>query len=71
MKNPNSKDTIKIDTIANIKYDLQIIEQDKTQLNIINVTRPKEGNIQDWKMLQSLHNQYKEWLHKNMIKKID
>ncbi|NDV65299.1 hypothetical protein [Bacteroides sp. 224] len=70
-KDVSGKDTIARDTIANIKYDLEVIKPNKTKLTIINVTLPKEGNIQDWKKLQGLHKQYKEWLKMNLIKKID
>lgn len=64
------KDTIPTDTIANIKYGLEAINPNKTRLTIINVTLPKEGNIQDWKILRNLNKEYKRWLKWHLIDEI-
>jgi hypothetical protein len=66
-----SENSIVIDTIANVKYQLEDINPKKTKLTIINVTLSKEGNIQNWKTLKSLRNQYSLWLKNNLIEKID
>jgi len=63
--------SIVIDTIANVKYLLTEINPNKTELTIINVTLPKEGNIQDWKVLKYLSKQYASWLKDNLIEKIE
>ncbi|MBP1616869.1 MAG: hypothetical protein H6Q14_696 [Bacteroidetes bacterium] len=65
------ENSIVIDTIANIKYDLIEINPNKTKLTIINVTLSKEGNIQNWKTLKSLSNYYSRWLKDSLIEKID
>lgn len=67
----DKKDTIKIDTIANVKYDLQKIKPNRTRLTIINVTLPKKGYIQNWRTLKNVSEQYNEWLRRDLIKKID
>ncbi len=64
------KYSISADTIASIKYALEEINPNKTRLTIINVTLSKEGNIQDWKMLKALSNNYSAWLKKNWIEKV-
>ncbi|WP_203558556.1 hypothetical protein [Bacteroides sp. 519] len=66
----NNKDTISTDTITNIKYDLEVINANKTKLTIINVTLPEEGNIQDWKTLKMLNGEYKKWLKKSLIEEM-
>ncbi|MDU1889395.1 MAG: hypothetical protein E6767_01790 [Dysgonomonas sp.] len=60
-----------IDTIANVKYQLIELKPNKTKLTIINVTLPEEGNIQSWKELKQLSEQYSVWLKDNLIEKID
>lgn len=64
-------DSVVLDTIANIKYQLEELKPNKTKLTIINVTLTKEGNIQDWKNLKYFSKQYEMWLKENLIQKID
>jgi hypothetical protein len=59
-----------IDTISSVKYELETINPNKTKLTIINVTLSKEGNIQNWKRLKSLSKQYSLWLKENLIEKV-
>lgn len=59
------------DTIANVKYRLVELNPKKTRLEIINVTLTKEGNIQYWKNLKVLSQQYESWLKKNLIEKVN
>lgn len=63
-------DSIILDTIANIKYQLTEINPNKTKLTIINVTLSQEGSIQNWKTLRSLSKEYDIWFKENFIKKI-
>ncbi len=58
------------DTLTNVKYELTEIKPNKTRLTIINVTLPRKGNIQDWKQLKLLSEQYESWLKDNLIKKV-
>ena len=62
--------TIVVDTIANVKYELEEINPNKTKLTIINVTLSKEGNIQNWKTLKTFSQQYSLWLKENLIEKV-
>ncbi len=64
-------DTLVMDTIANIKYEIREWNDNKTILKIVNVTLTKEGNIQNWKTLKSMNKQYKIWLKNNIIEKIE
>ena len=64
------KDSIVIDTIATVKYELEEVNSKKTKLTIINVTLYKEGNIQNWKTLKYLSKQYSSWLKENWIEKV-
>ena len=63
-------DSLILDTIANIKYQLTEINPNKTKLTIINVTLSQEGSIQNWKTLKSLSKEYDIWFKENFIKKI-
>jgi len=65
------ENSIVFDTIANIKYELIELNPNKTKVHIINVTLPKEGNIQNWKTLKFWSKQYSSWLRENLIEKID
>lgn len=60
-----------LDTIANVKYQLIEVNPNKTKLTIINVTISEDGHIQDWKKLKSLSKQYNSWLKNNLIEKIN
>ena len=64
-------DTLILDTIANVKYELNELNDNKTILKIVNVTLTKEGNIQNWKTLKSMSKRYNIWLKNNMIEKIE
>jgi hypothetical protein len=64
-------DTLIMDTIANVKYELEEWNDNKTILRIVNITLTKEGNIQNWKTLKSMSKRYNIWLKNNMIEKID
>ena len=64
-------DTLIMDTIANVKYELNELNDEKTMLRIINVTLTREGNIQDWKTLKSMSKRYNRWLKNNMIEEIN
>lgn len=59
------------DTISNVKYLLTETKPNKTKLTIVNVTLPKEGNIQDWKRLKRLSKEYNSLLKKGLIEKIE
>lgn len=59
-----------IDTILNIKYSLFEAQPKVTDIEIINVTLTKDGNIQKWQILKRLRSQYKDMLEKQLIKKI-
>ncbi|NDV96876.1 hypothetical protein D0T84_18475 [Dysgonomonas sp. 521] len=63
-------DSVVLDTLTNVKFQLIEINPNKTKLTIINVTLNKEGNIQDWKRLKSLSKIYNSWLKDNLIEKI-
>lgn len=65
------RDSIVIDTIANVKYELIELNSNKTKLTIINITLSEDGNIQNWKTLKSLSKNYSSWLKNNLIEKID
>jgi hypothetical protein len=56
--------------MSNIKYQLIEINPNKTKLTIINVTLSQDGNIQDWKKLKALSEQYNLWIKDNLIEKI-
>ena len=60
-----------VDTIKNVKFDLIEINQNKTKINLINVTLNKPGNIQSWKYLKRLSKDYRGYLKDNFIKEID
>ena len=62
--------SIPIDTILNVKYTLYEPKENKTKIEIINVTLSEEGNIQRWQTLKYLRKQYKNMLEKQMIKKV-
>ena len=66
----DKQNSIVVDTIAGIKYELEEINPKKTKITIINVTLSKEGNIQNWKTLRSLSKQYSSWLKENWIEKV-
>jgi len=66
----DKQNSIVIDTIATVKYELEEINSKKTKLTIINVTLYKEGNIQNWKTLKYLSKQYSSWLKENWIEKV-
>lgn len=63
-------DSLILDTIANIKYQLTEINPNKTKLTIINVTLSQEGSVQNWKTLKSLSKEYDIWFKENFIKEI-
>ena len=65
--NENSKP---VDTIVNVKYTLYELKENKTIVEIINVTLNKGGNVQKWQTLKYLRKQYKNFLEKQMIEKI-
>jgi len=58
------------DTIASVKYELVEINSNKTKITIINVTLPKDGNIQNWKTLKGWSKQYASLLKHHLIEKI-
>jgi len=58
------------DTIANVKYELEEVNPNKTKLTIVNVTLSEKGNIQNWKTLKYLSKQYSSWLKENLIEKV-
>lgn len=59
------------DTILSVKYQLNEVKKNRTDIRIINVTLTKEGNIQRWQLLKSLRNEYKRKLKKQWIKEMD
>lgn len=65
------KGSSEIDTLSNIKYYLNEVSSKETKIEIINVTLPKQGNIQNWKYLKSLSKKYKELVKYNLIDKIN
>ena len=65
------KNSYVLDTIANIKYELVELNPNKTKFTIINVTLSKDGNVQNWKTLKNVSEQYESWLKKNLIEKIN
>ncbi|WP_108823610.1 hypothetical protein [Dysgonomonas sp. Marseille-P4361] len=65
------QDSIVLDTIASMKYELEELNSKKTKLTIINITFSKEGNIQNWKTLKSMSKTYSSWLKDNLIEKIE
>lgn len=64
------RDTVVIDTIANVKYQLTELNPNKTKLTIINVTLTKEGHMQDWRDLKALSKTYNLWLKENLVEKV-
>jgi len=67
----NWKESTHTDTISNVKYLLHEATSNKTRIEIINVTLPKDGNVQNWRYLKGLSRTYKEWLKSNFVEKID
>lgn len=65
------QDSIIVDTIASMKYELEELSSNKTKLTIINVTLSEEGNIQNWKKLKALSKTYSSLLKDNLIEKIE
>jgi len=63
-------DTMVIDTIANVKYQLTELKPGKTRITIINVTLSKEGHMQDWRDLKAISKTYNIWLRDNLVEKI-
>lgn len=63
-------DSKPIDTIPNVKYTMYEPKENRTKIEIINVTISKDGNIQRWQTLKYLRKQYKKAMEKQMIKKI-
>ena len=59
-----------IDTILNVKYTLYEPKENRTTIEIINVTLSEDGNIQRWQTLKYLRKQYKKTLEKQVIDKI-
>jgi hypothetical protein len=59
-----------IDTILNVKYTLYEAKENKTRIEIINVTLSEDGNIQRWQTLKYLRKQYKKTFEKQVINKI-
>lgn len=59
-----------IDTILNIKYTMFEPKENKTKIEIINVTLSEDGNIQRWQTLKFLRKQYKNLLKEQVIRKI-
>lgn len=65
------QDSIIVDTIASMKYELEELKPNKTKLTVINITLSEEGNIQNWKTLKSMSKTYSSWLKENLIEKIE
>lgn len=59
-----------IDTILNVKYSMFEPKENKTKIEIINVTLSEDGNIQRWQTLKFLRKQYKNMIEKQVIKKM-
>ena len=59
-----------IDTILNVKYTMSEPKENKTKIEIINVTLSEDGNIQRWQTLKFLRKQYKNMLEEQVIRKI-
>lgn len=59
-----------IDTILNVKYTLYEPKENKTKIEILNVTLSEDGNIQRWQTLKHLRKQYKKIIEKQVIKKL-
>lgn len=59
-----------IDTILNVKYTLSEPKENRTKIEIINVTLSEDGNIQRWQTLKYLRKQYKKTMEKQVIEKI-
>lgn len=58
------------DTLKNVKFFVEQINESKVRLHIINVTLMKEGDIQDWRILKSFHRSYKKRVKKQLIEKL-
>jgi len=63
-------DSIPIDTIQNVKYTLYGYEDNRTKIEIINITLSEDGNIQRWQTLKYLRKQYKKMLEKQLINEV-
>ena len=59
-----------IDTILNVKDTLSEPKENRTKIEIINVTLSEDGNIQRWQTLKYLRKQYKKTMEKQVIEKI-
>ncbi|MFT4016821.1 MAG: hypothetical protein QM668_07640 [Agriterribacter sp.] len=66
-----AKYSLQPDTILNVKYSMWEYRPGKTRVEIINVTLPQEGNIQNWKTLKHLSKHYNTLIKKGLIEKID
>lgn len=59
-----------IDTILNVKYSINVLDEKKSQIEIINVTLSKDGNIQSWQTLKYLKKQYKKIIENKIVKNV-
>jgi hypothetical protein len=62
--------SIPIDTILNVKYYLSAFKEDRTIIEIINITLSEDGNIQRWQTLKYLRKQYKKMVEKQFINEV-
>jgi len=62
--------SLPIDTILNVKYYLSAFKENRTIIEIINITLSEDGNIQRWQTLKYLRKQYKKMFEKQFIKKV-
>lgn len=59
------------DTIKQIIFAIDSINENKVKVHIINVTLMREGQIQDWKELRRYHRWYKKKIKKGLIKELE
>ena len=59
-----------IDTILNVKYTLYELKENRTILEIMNVSLSEDGNIQKWQTLKYLRKLYKKTMEKQVIEKL-
>ncbi len=59
-----------LDTLKNIKFTLQEVNQYKSKLELINIELTEPGNIQNWKYLRQMHKFYKNQIKRTFIKEL-
>ena len=60
-----------VDTISNIKYSLEQINENKTRIEIINVTLDNDLDLQKWQVLKQLQKKYEFIVQDQFVKELE